>query len=109
MNPPRASFFSQSWLILLLGLLFGGALVAVHTNLSPVIAANQRAETLRQLPGLVLPAAELAGAEITVSGDRIAVRRASGETLDLAVAESEVAGHQLYTLAAAGGAPLGYV
>ena len=37
MNPPRASFFSQSWLILLLGLLFGGALVAVHTNLSPVI------------------------------------------------------------------------
>jgi len=108
-NPPRASFFSQSWLILLLGLLFGGALVAVHTNLSPVIAANQRAETLRQLPGLVLPAAELAGAEITVSGDRIAVRRASGETLDLAVAESEVAGHQLYTLAAAGGAPLGYV
>ena len=74
MNPPRASFFSQSWLILLLGLLFGGALVAVHTNLSPVIAANQRAETLRQLPSLVLPAAELAGAEQQDPNGRIGER-----------------------------------
>lgn len=109
MTPPRGSLLGQAWLILLLGILFGGALVGVHTGLSPLIAANQRAETLRQLPGLVLPAEQLAGARITVTGDRIAVRLAGGEELVLAVAESAVAGHQLFAIADEGGAPIGYV
>ena len=109
MTPPRGSLLGQAWLILLLGILFGGALVGVHTGLSPKIAANQRAETLRQLPGLVLPAERMAGAEISVAGDRIAVRWAGEEALELAVAESAVAGHQLYALTGADGAPLGYV
>ncbi|MCZ7651649.1 MAG: FMN-binding protein [Thermoanaerobaculia bacterium] len=109
MTPPRGSLLGQAWLILILGILFGGALVGVHTGLAPKIAANQRAETLRQLPGLVLPAERMAGATVSVAGDRIAVRWAGEEALELAVAESAVAGHQLFTLAGSDGAPLGYV
>jgi len=44
---------AQAWLVLLLAICFGGALAAVHVNLSGVIAANKLNESLRMVPELV--------------------------------------------------------
>lgn len=110
MSRLRDSSLGQAWLILVLATAFGAALTAVHTGLGPRIEANVRAETLRQLPAMVLPAAELDGSTIEVAGDRIAIRWAGREPLALAVAENAVAGHLVYSLSRADdGAPVGHV
>ncbi len=46
-------FWSQSWLVLLLSLSFGGALAAVEISLQPRIKANKRNLTLSKIPELV--------------------------------------------------------
>ena len=84
----------DAWLILVLATAFGAALASVHSGLAELIAANKRAETLRQVPGIVLGYAEVRGAEISVSGDRLAITNGSFERL-LEVAESELAGHMV--------------
>ena len=49
----RNSYIAQAWLVIALGLLFGGALAGVQVKLSDRIAANKLAETLEQIPRLV--------------------------------------------------------
>ncbi len=44
---------ARAWLVLVLALVLGAALAAVQVYLSPIIAANKRNETLRQVPALV--------------------------------------------------------
>lgn len=44
---------AQAWLVLLLALCFGAALAAVQINLSGIIAANKRNETLSKVPDLI--------------------------------------------------------
>ena len=56
---PESGYLRQAWLVILLGLLYGGALAGVQTSLGPRIEANLRAETLRAVPGIV-PGAEAA-------------------------------------------------
>ncbi len=57
-TPAPAGRFSggnlaRAWLVLVLALVLGAALAAVQVHLSPIIAANKRNETLRQIPALV--------------------------------------------------------
>ncbi len=44
---------TRAWLVLVLALVLGAALAAVQVHLSPIVAANKRNETLRQIPALV--------------------------------------------------------
>lgn len=46
-------FWTQSWLVLLLSLFFGGALTAVEVSLQPRIRANKRDLTVSKIPELV--------------------------------------------------------
>jgi electron transport complex protein RnfG len=49
----KNSNLGQAWLVLLLSIVFGVSLAAVHMNLSPVIAENQLKETMENIPVLV--------------------------------------------------------
>ena len=49
----RSSNLSQAWLVLILAVAFGAALAAIEVNLSDIIAANKRNETLEKIPELV--------------------------------------------------------
>jgi len=49
----KGNYISQAWLVILLGLLYGGALAAVQTTLSGKIEANKKAETYAVIPDLV--------------------------------------------------------
>ena len=56
MNHSQATeggYLRQAWLVILLGLLYGGALAGVQTTLGPRIEANRRAETYRAIPEIV--------------------------------------------------------
>lgn len=68
---PKASeggYLRQAWLVILLGLLYGGALAGVQTSLGPRIEQNRRAETYRVIPEIV-PGADVAQTtELTVTG-----------------------------------------
>jgi len=77
----RNSNLAQAWLVLVLAMGFGTALAAVQVNLSGVIAANQRNETLEKIPELVLgPRAATAkattGSAIKTTSGTIAVQQA---------------------------------
>jgi Na+-translocating ferredoxin:NAD+ oxidoreductase subunit G len=50
---PSGNHLSQAWLILLLALLYGGALAGVQAGLGPIIAKNKLQETLGRVPGLI--------------------------------------------------------
>ncbi|HLA84212.1 MAG TPA: FMN-binding protein [Thermoguttaceae bacterium] len=52
-NPRQPGSLRQAWLVILLALLYGGALAATQTTLGPRIAENQRRETYRVIPTLV--------------------------------------------------------
>ncbi len=52
-TPEQGGYISQAWLVILLALLYGGALAGVQTTLGPLIEENKRQETYRQIPGLV--------------------------------------------------------
>lgn len=47
------TFLRQAWLVILLGIAFGGALAAVQATLAPRIAQNIRDEIYAQIPALV--------------------------------------------------------
>ena len=47
------SYISQAWLVILLALLYGGALAGVQGKLGPLIEDNKREETYSKIPGLV--------------------------------------------------------
>jgi len=49
----QGSYVGQAWLVILLALLYGGALAGVETTLRPLIEENRRNETYSKIPGLV--------------------------------------------------------
>lgn len=50
---PGGNYVTQAWLVIILALLYGGALAGVQLGLGPKIVANQLAETQDQIPALV--------------------------------------------------------
>ena len=88
--PLPAGSLRQAWLIVLLALLYGGALAAVQTTLGPVIARNKRDITYKQIPRLV------AGAEKSMTAERTVVGLDGRE-------------HRVYQAIAADGAHKGWV
>ena len=95
MSEPRRSLLREAWLILVLAAAFGAALAAVQTGLGGRIEANKRAETLSQVPALVLGAEVVRDAEVAIRDDRIEVRPAAGEPRSLTVSERQIAGLQV--------------
>jgi electron transport complex protein RnfG len=91
----RESFLAQSWLVLLLALIFGGTLAGVHVGLAARIEANRRAETLARIPELILgDRAADAGVEILDETLRIAL--SEGSVVEMRVAERKIADHQVF-------------
>jgi len=72
----KDNYIVQAWLVIVLGLVFGGVLAGVQVQLSGRIAANKLAETLDQIPALV-PGAR-GGRQDEVAGQR-AFRALAGE------------------------------
>ena len=64
----KNNYIVQAWLVIVLGLVFGGALAGVQVQLSEKIAANKLAETLDQIPVLVPGARD--GRQDEVAGQR---------------------------------------
>jgi electron transport complex protein RnfG len=65
----RGNYISQAWLVILLGLLYGGALAGVQTALSGKIEENKRAETYSVIPDLVPGADASQTQELLVAGE----------------------------------------
>ena len=100
----------QSWLVLSLALVFGGTLAGVHVGLKDRIEANLRAETLSRIPELILGADLGEEASVTIQQDTLQVTRNAAPALELWVAERQIAGHQVFEVAAGeGGERLGWV
>ena len=59
----NAGYLSQAGLVILLALLYGGALAGVQTTLRPMIEKNKWEETKRQIPALVGMASPLSEAD----------------------------------------------
>ncbi|MCP4201700.1 MAG: FMN-binding protein [bacterium] len=93
MSTERLSVLREAWLILVLAAGFGAALAAVQTGLGERIEANKRAQTLSQVPALVLGSELTRDATIAIRDGRIEVRRAGGEAQILEVVERQIAGH----------------
>ena len=92
MSEPRRNPLREAWLILVLAGAFGATLAAVQTGLGERIEANKRAETLSQVPALVLGGERMRDAEVSIRDERIEVRLAGGEARSLAVRERQIAG-----------------
>jgi len=91
----RESYLGQAWLVLILSLVFGGTLAGVHVGLQDRIEANLRAETLSRIPGLIL-GSRLDEAEVVLLEDRVRVQLADETTLEMRVAEQQIADHQVF-------------
>lgn len=72
----RDNYLVQAWLVIVLGLCFGGALAGVQATLSGRIAQNKLDETRDQIPALVPGATKAASGAAEVGGAR--AFRASG-------------------------------
>ena len=72
----KGGYLQQAWLVILLAVLFGGALAAVQTVLGERIEANKRDETISQIPVLVPGASS---AEASVIANRVVYRASDGE------------------------------
>lgn len=92
----RESFLGQAWLVLVLALVFGGTLAGVQVGLQDRIEANLRAETLGRIPSLVLGSEVDIDAEVGIEEDRLEVPLIDGSITQLQIAESEIAGHQVF-------------
>jgi len=76
----KGNFIAQGWLVILLALLYGGALAGVQIGLGPRIRENKRNETYEQIPRLVEGAVKERTEEIAVvdkTGRSTRVYRAS--------------------------------
>jgi electron transport complex protein RnfG len=92
----RDSFLGQAWLVLVLALVFGGTLAGVQVGLQERIAANQRAETLGEIPALVLGTGVDPATAMELDEDRLKVQLVEGSSLVMQVVEQEVRGHQVF-------------
>ncbi|NQU20716.1 MAG: FMN-binding protein [Candidatus Nealsonbacteria bacterium] len=70
-TPEPRGYLSQAWLVILLALVYGGALAGVQTKLQPMIDENKRLETYRQIPALVGIAESTDDAEIIIEQRQI--------------------------------------
>ncbi len=89
-NPKRRSYLRQAWLVIVLALVYGGALAGVETALSARIAENKKRETYDVIPRLV------PGADKTKT-----------EEVEIAPADGEP--RPVYRVFAADGTHLGWV
>ncbi len=64
----RANYLVQAWLVILLALLYGGALAAVQVGLGDRILENKRNETYDQIPHLVPGAVKAQTVEHEIQG-----------------------------------------
>ncbi len=101
-------FLGDAWLVLVLGLAFGGALAGVQVGLADRVEANRRAEILERIPALVL-GETVEGLGVTVRGEDELVLGAGDGQRVLTVTPSERAAHDVWELAAADGERLGWV
>lgn len=67
-QPKRGSYVGQAWLVILLGLVYGGALAGVQTTLGPRIDENRKKETYDVIPLLVDGVDKANCVELTVEG-----------------------------------------
>ena len=68
-EPKQGGYISQAWLVILLALLYGGALAGVQTTLGPIIEENKRNETYSVIPKLIEGAVKKNTQEIIVTGE----------------------------------------
>ena len=68
-EPKRGSYIGQAWLVILLALLYGGALAGVETTLGPRIAENKKRETYDVIPMLISEADKTKTVELMVEGE----------------------------------------
>lgn len=67
-TPKKGNYIGQAWLVILLALLYGGALAGVQTTLGPIIEENKRNETYDVIPKLVEGADKTKTVEVVVTG-----------------------------------------
>ena len=67
----RNNYIVQAWLVILLGLCFGGALAAVQATLSGRIEQNKLDETRDQIPALVSESRKEASTAVEINGARV--------------------------------------
>ena len=87
-------------MVLILSLVFGGTLAGVHVGLQGRIEANQRAETLSRIPELILGSEVDRARDVVLIEDTLQVPMSDGSTRRMEVVEREIAGHQLFEVAA---------
>ncbi|MEE9603691.1 MAG: FMN-binding protein [Thermoguttaceae bacterium] len=63
-EPKQGGYIGQAWLVILLALLYGGALAGVQTTLGPIIETNKKNETYSVIPKLVEGAVKASKEEI---------------------------------------------
>jgi len=70
MNQPsqRGNYITQAWLVILLALLYGGALAGVQVGLGDRILENKRNETYDQIPHLISGAVKAQTVEHEIQG-----------------------------------------
>jgi Na+-translocating ferredoxin:NAD+ oxidoreductase subunit G len=86
----------SGWLVLVLALVFGAGLAGVQTTLGPIIAQNEKDETYRQIPSLVLGSKAVAGQAITTEGNTISVGEKSKLNVEPIVVETPPAPYKAY-------------
>ena len=109
MTEARRGLLREAWLILALAGAFGAALASVQTGLGGRIEANKRAETLSQVPALVLGAEAVRGAALEIRDNRIELRPAAGEEQILEVVERQLSGHPVLEVRRSEGELAGWV
>lgn len=79
-EPKHESYVGQAWLVILMALVYGGALAGVQTTLGPRIAENKKRETYDVVPQLVAGADKSQTTELIVqseAGREVRVYKAS--------------------------------
>ena len=89
-TPQRGGYIGQAWLVILLTLIYGGALAGVQIALGPVIAQNRKNETYDVIPKLV-PRAD------------------KTKTVEMTLADAQGKQRRVYRAVAADGSRLGWV
>lgn len=96
MSGLRDTYLGQAWLVLILSLVFGGALAGVQVAVEDRIEANVRAETLSRIPGLVLGETLGSDPRVVLAEHGLEVLKADGTQVAMQVSEMQVSGHQVF-------------
>ncbi len=94
-TPKKGNYIGQAWLVILLALLYGGALAGVQTTLGPKIEENKRNETYDVIPRLVEGADKTKTVEVAVTG-------ANGKPLRIYQANAADGAHRGWVLPGTG-------